>query len=76
MEFNDLLYSEVRSMLVNDKYVMELMRDFISLENGYYQFVLFWKNDFFCLENNRLVVDYYFKLLKWYLLRGLQLRFK
>lgn len=64
MEFNDLLYSEVRSMLVNDKYVMELMRDFISLENGYYSFVLFQKNDFFCLENNRLVVDYYFKLLK------------
>lgn len=64
MEFNDLVYSEVRLMLVNDKYVMELMSDFIKLENDYYQFVLFWRNDFFCLENNRLVVEYCFKLLK------------
>jgi len=76
MEFNDLAYSEARSMSANDKRAMELMKNSINLENGHYQLALPWKNDPPCLENNRPVVDHHLKLLKQRLSRDPELRSK
>lgn len=64
MEFNDSIYSRKLFMLLNDKRVLDVMRNLVKLKSGYYEIVLLWKDDFFFFENNKIVVEYRLRLLK------------
>lgn len=46
------------------------------LKGGYYEIVLLWKDDFLFLENNKIVVEYWLRLLKKCFLKDLELLMK
>lgn len=52
------------------------MNEIVILMNGYYEIVLFWKNDFFGFDNNKVIVEYWLKMLKKCLLKDLVLLMK
>lgn len=63
-------------MFKEDKRILFIMKESICLKAGYYQIDLFWKDDVFCLLNNRVMVEYRLKLLRRRLFKNLDLCLK